>query len=282
MAESAEYIFFDCDDSLYRNNWATMLKLDAKERAYCSSKLDVPESKMSSLYKMHGTTALGLIKEGYLDEAQVVDFLDEVYEISLDDIKPDPALRAMLKGLPRRRWVFTAATKQHAHRCLQRIGIEDLFEGVIACSSTDMFQRAGYVSKHDSRCFEAAMDIAGVSRHDSHKCMLLDDSASNLKTAKAMGWQTVQVGLYRRDGSKLNCPAADFSLESLHELYATLPGLFRMSPLTAEAGSKACTVNGTNGSSLKRARSRILKPLLSTPERQLRRRISEDAEAFGA
>lgn len=282
MAEFAEHIFFDCDDSLYRNNWATMLKLDAKERAYCSSKLNVPEDKMATLWKTHGTTLLGLIKEGYINETHVADFLNEVYDISLDDIQPDLALRAMLKGLPRRRWVFTAATKEHAERCLERLGIGDLFDGIIACSTTDMFERAGYVSKHDQRCFQAAMDIAGVPCQDTHKCLLLDDSFSNLRTAKAMGWNTVQVGLYRRDGSKVHCPDADVSLESIHQLYAKLPGLFQMSPVITQGGFLACSIKSSNGKSPKRARSRILKPLNSTPERQLRRRSSEAHEALGA
>jgi len=277
MVSTAEHIFFDCDDSLYRNDWATANKLNAQFAAYCSTNLGVPESKMMGLYKTYGTTLCGLIREGYIEEAAVADFLNEVHNISLDDVKPDPELRTMLLAIPQKRWVFTAATREHAERCLRRLGVEDCFEGIIACSTTEVFQKAGFVSKHDPKCFEFAMDAAGVPRDQASKCMLLDDSASNLKTAKAMGWSTVLVGLHARNGSEVDCANADVKVNTIHEIRfalphlfvneITLPGMCKMAehlkvPFEPEAGFKR-----------KRAQ-RVLKPLASSPERRILRRCS--------
>jgi putative hydrolase of the HAD superfamily/pyrimidine and pyridine-specific 5'-nucleotidase len=274
VIDSVQHIFFDCDDSLYRNSWATASKLNAKFAAYCSANLGVPESKMMDLYKTHGTTLCGLIREGYLNEAQVSDFLSQVHDIALDDIQPDPKLRAMLLAIPQRRWVFTAATREHAVRCLRRLGIEDCFQGIIACSTTEVFQKAGYVSKHDPRCFEVAMDVAGVPRDQAAKCMLLDDSASNLKTAKAMGWSTVLVGLHAKNGSMVDTQNADAAVNTIHEIRHALPSLF-VSPAVATSHkvqqpkelfqSEVC---------LKRNRRRELKPLASSPARKVLRRVS--------
>jgi len=263
-----EHIFFDCDDSLYRNNWATASKLNAKFAAYCSSNLGVPESKMMDLYKTHGTTLCGLIREGFLEDEQVMNFLNYVHDISLDDIKPDPELRSLLLDIPHRRWVFTAATHEHASRCLRLLGIEDCFEGIIACSSKDVFEKAGYVSKHDPRCFEVAMDVAGVKRDEAAKCMLLDDSASNLKTAKAMGWTTVLVGLHGKNGLQVDCQNADVAVDAIKEIRQTVPQLFV--PKTPTTCQKTLELQVSS----KRARSRVLKPLASTPERRVLRRVS--------
>lgn len=267
-ASGVEHIFFDCDDSLYRNNWATAIKLNAQFAAYCSSNLGVPEEQMMSLYKTHGTTLCGLIREGFLKDDQVPDFLEKVHDISLDDIQPDPELRAMLLKIPHRRWVFTAATLEHGTRCLRRLGIEDCFEGVIACSTKGMFEKAGYVSKHDPRCFEVAMDVAGVKRDEAAKCMLLDDSASNLKTAKAMGWSTVLVGLHAKNGSKVDQENADVAVDNIHEIQQALPQLFGPKPLKTSEKSKDLEVTSN------RTRPRELKPLMSSPARKVLRRVS--------
>jgi pyrimidine 5'-nucleotidase len=269
-----------------------MSKLNAKFGAYCSDHFGLPESKMMDLYKTHGTTLCGLVREGYIEEAQVPEFLSQVHDIALDeDIKPDLELRSMLLEIPYKRWVFTAATREHAVRCLQRLGIEDCFQGIIACSSTEVFEKAGYVSKHDRRCFEFAMDTAGVPRDQVSKCMLLDDSASNLKSAKVMGWTTVLVGLYARNGSKVDTQNADVSVSRIHEIRQAVLSLFLPSPSTtaqktnqlmkadyyigkdANIDSKL-DVSSEPEASLKRRKDKVLKPSLSSPQRRVLRRVS--------
>jgi len=284
VSQCVEHIFFDCDDTLYSNSWATMSKLNAKFGAYCSDHFGLPESKMMDLYKTHGTTLCGLVREGYIEEAQVPEFLSQVHDIALDeDIKPDLELRSMLLEIPYKRWVFTAATREHAVRCLQRLGIEDCFQGIIACSSTEVFEKAGYVSKHDRRCFEFAMDVAGVPRDQVSKCMLLDDSASNLKSAKGMGWTTVLVGLYARNGSKVDTQNADVSVSRIHEIRQAVPSLFLPSPSTTAQKTNQLMkadyyirkdVSSEPEASLKRRKDKVLKPLLSSPQRRVLRRVS--------
>jgi len=263
--DTVECIFFDLDDCLYQNSWATATKLNAKFGQYCQEKLGVSEERMQELFKTYGTTLCGLVRERLLDESQVEDFLAEVHDISLcDDIKPDPKLRSILQALPHRRWVFTASTPRHATRCLELLGIHDLFEGVVACSSAEVLRRAGYVSKHDARCFKAAMDIAGVPHCRSAGCVLLDDSPSNLKTAKAVGWRAVQVGLQRRDGSPAECPEADLVLGSLHELPSAWPDLFAPPPAEDKRSAKVAQTEEATAPPRKQRRLEP-KPLLSSP-----------------
>ena len=65
--------------------------------------------------------------------------------------------------------------------------------------------------------YRLAMARAGVS--DPSSCYFVDDSVSNMKAAKAMGWNTCLVGRIQRDtGAPLECEHADVQVGSLHEL----------------------------------------------------------------
>jgi len=129
----------------------------------------------------------------------------------------------MLKKIPCKRWVFSNSANGHVERCLAILGIRDLFEGVIAASSVDMFSRCGYVTKPNPKCYQAAMDIAGVV--DPKKCIFMDDSVKNIKTAKQVGWHGVLVGLTGRKGEKLECPEADTAIAKINDLLDAVPGL---------------------------------------------------------
>lgn len=266
-----ECVFFDCDDCLYKNNWATMRLLTAKISQYTESKLGLSGEEVYGLFKKHGTTLCGLVKEGHLGEDQVDEFLEDVHDVPLD-FGEDLKLRSMLAAIPYKRWVFTASTPSHAARCLKRLGIEDMFCGVISASSRKMIDEVGYVSKHDPRCFAKAMEIAGVSKDRAAGCVFFDDSVSNLRTAKGIGWRTVLVGLHARDtGNRIVCEFADAAVETLHEMPSVLPELFRcphskLSQISTDDKAKI-------GSGQRRTRS--LKPCETSPERRIKRKVSE-------
>jgi len=260
-----ECVFFDCDDCLYKNNWATAAALDAKFGEYCEAKLGVTKSRMLELFQNRGTTLCGLVGEGHIEENQVEEFLASVHEINLD-INPDVELRQMLLSLPHKRWVFTAATSEHARRCLEKLGIQDLFLGIVACSSLEMFNRVGYVSKHDPACFKAAMDIVGVPNGKAGACMLLDDSARNIKTAKSVGWHTVLVGRVDSKGTVIQCSEADVIVNTLHEIPIAIPWLFQSPKVDISTGNAEFCFESK--------KQRKLKPLESSPGRRVLRRLS--------
>jgi pyrimidine 5'-nucleotidase len=148
MAASAatgkKYVFFDCDDCLYKNDWRTATLLTAKIDEYTQNVLGLPAGKAYDLYLQYGTALRGLVEEKLIEEKDVEAFLQHVHDINLDDIKPDPSLRALIQAIPYPRWVFTASIREHAERCLERLGIQDLFLGIISASSEDMIRKVGY------------------------------------------------------------------------------------------------------------------------------------------
>ena len=83
-------------------------------------------------------------EEKIITDEGVQAFLDYAHDIDLGDIQPNPHLPQMLQKVNCRRWVFSASAPDHVERCLKILGIRDLFEGVIAASSVDMFKRVGH------------------------------------------------------------------------------------------------------------------------------------------
>jgi pyrimidine 5'-nucleotidase len=160
-----------------------------------------------------------LLVEGYLDEKGVADFLYNAHLIDYSDITEDLPLRKIVQAVTKPTWVFTAAPKEHAMRCLSRVGIPDLFLGVIDCHACKL------ETKHSAASFKVAMEMAGVA--DPGACVLCDDSTKNIEAAKLFGWRTVLVGKYDRDtGNEVVCASADHHIQSLHELPDVMPELF--------------------------------------------------------
>jgi len=216
-----EVAFFDLDDCLYKNDWATEKKITERIDTYLTSVLNLQPGSSNRLYRQYGTTIAGLIAEKHITGEEVQGFLDYAHEVSLEDIKPDPRLPEMLKKVKCRRWVFSNSAPVHVERCLKILGIHDLFEGVIAASSVDMFSRCGYVTKPDPKCFQAAMDIVGIA--DPKACIFMDDSVRNIKTAKSLGWNSILVGRIGRNGENLECPEADATIANINDLLEAVP-----------------------------------------------------------
>ena len=146
-------IFFDCDDCLYKNDWRVAKLLTAKIESFCSERLAMREGHAYELYKKYGTCLRGMQLEKIIDENVLEEYLEYSHDIPLHEhIAPDPALRAMLQSLDPTvpKWVFTASTRPHATRCLELLGVLDMFEGIIDVRAVE------WVTKHDEEAYRPA------------------------------------------------------------------------------------------------------------------------------
>jgi len=231
-ADGGYYVFFDCDDCCYQNEWATAQKITLAISNY-TEQLGVSKDQAYQLYKTHGTCLKGMLVEKIIEQEKVEDFLEKAHDIDYSDIAADPVLLDIITRCATidRRFVFTASIKEHAERCLAKVlepsTAADLFSVIVDTRTCDL------ETKHDESSFNKAMDAANVpvSVRESNPaaCILLDDSVTNIKRAKAMGWTTVLVGKVQRDnGQPLETPAeADYHVESLHQLPEVMPQLFK-------------------------------------------------------
>jgi pyrimidine 5'-nucleotidase len=224
-----EVIFWDCDDCLYKNEWITANLLTKRIEEFTVGRMKLPEGYAYELYKKYGTCLKGMMEEKILSDQKSVDeYLLFAHDVELE-IERDYKLRELLMKMRRdgyRMYVFTASARHHARKCLELLGVEDLFLDIIDVRAV------GFATKHDAIAYARAMEIAEVN--DPKKCVFIDDSVSNIKTAKQQGWNTVLCGTHGRDcGQILVCEEADFIIETAHQFDTNkhIPTLANKQPL---------------------------------------------------
>jgi putative hydrolase of the HAD superfamily len=177
---------FDLDNTLYPIEAAFMGLIEKKMTAYVAREIGLSRDDAYALQKRYlaeyGTTLAGLMAHhGIQPEA----FLDEVHDVSLDSLTPDPALRVALARLPGRRLVFTNGDAPHAARVLDKLSLADQFEAIFHIASAD------YLPKPDPKTFDKIVADHAI---EPGATAFFEDSAKNLAPAAALGMTTVLVG----------------------------------------------------------------------------------------
>lgn len=183
-----EAIFIDMDDTLYPSDSGLWMEIRSRIYGYISEHIGVTyeEAKQlsASYVKEYGTTFKGLSAHYPIDAEK---YFQVVHDIDLAKyIKPAPVLKAMLDGLPIKKYIFTNADAAHAARALNVMGLTESFEGIIDIHTLEP------TCKPHKEAFETAMKIAGVS--DPRSCVFVDDLIPNVLSANAMGMVSILFG----------------------------------------------------------------------------------------
>ncbi|VVB02532.1 unnamed protein product [Arabis nemorensis] len=239
-------LLFDLDDTLYPLSSGIARECGQNIKDYMVEKLGIDKSKIlelsNSLYKNYGTTMAGLRAIGYN-----FDYDDFIHgRLPYENIKPDPILRSLLLSLPLRKIIFTNADKLHAARALEKLGLEDCFQGIVCFESlnttnrdnnndynNEIFDIIGYLSDHKNpvsalpktpivckpseNAIVKALEIADI---DPQRTLFFDDSVRNTQAGKHIGLSTVLVGTSQK------VKFADYALENIHNLKEALPELW--------------------------------------------------------
>ena len=181
-------LFFDLDDIVYpagNGIWEAFANR-INEYVHLRFKLpmdEIPELR-NRLFSTYGTTLRGLQLEY---EVNTQEYLDFVHDVPLDQfIDPNPGLLEVLQTYPQRKVIFTNADKNHAKRVLKILGIDQFFDSII-----DVVSVAPYCKPHPE-AFRIALEIENLQ--DGSGCVLLDDKAENLDTARQFGFHTILIG----------------------------------------------------------------------------------------
>lgn len=256
-ANGAKYecLLFDMDDTLYPMSSGMNLACRKNIIDFMLQQLKMEESEVPrmclELYREHGTTMAGLKALGYeFDNDEFHAFVHG--RLPYETLKPDPVLKNLLLSMPQRKIIFTNADRAHVLEVLERMGLEDCFEGVI-CFETlnpvletadfmdalddnavlgeggeefDTIESTGATrvrSKQQILCkpaleaIEAAIQIANI---DPKKTLFFEDSVRNIASGKAAGLHTVFVG------SSVLIPGADYALGSIHNIKEAIPEIW--------------------------------------------------------
>jgi putative hydrolase of the HAD superfamily len=202
---------FDLDDTLYPPSTEFMRLIEGRMTEFVMRQTRLGFEDARALQKRylneHGTTLAGLMAHHGVDPHA---FVDEVHDVSLDRLTPDPALRAGLERLPGRRLVFTNGSAKHAERVLARLGVDDLFE------DTFHLETANWVPKPQPSTYAAMVQAHGV---EPRRAALFEDSPRNLKPAHVLGMTTVLV---RPDAPDIEGDHIDWRVTDLAPFLAEL------------------------------------------------------------
>ena len=178
----------DLDNTLHDASWRVFPLMNAEMTAFIERHLGVDRAEANRIrahfWQRYGATLLGLMRhhgtdpDHFLVETHRFDRLHEMMVF-------ERALRGMLRALPGRRIVFSNAPRHYAEAVLEIMGVRRLFEDVVGIEDLDYHPKPG---------IRAYRSLLQRRRLNAAQCIMLEDSAVNLRTAKRLGMRTVLVG----------------------------------------------------------------------------------------
>jgi putative hydrolase of the HAD superfamily len=195
---------FDLDNTLYPAESEYMALIEGKMTDFMERETGLPREEARAIqkryYQEHGTTLAGLMAHHGIEPKA---FLDEVHDVAMDRLTPDPALRDAIDALPGRRLIFTNGSLGHAARVLGHLGLDHLFEDTFAIETAD------YLPKPAPATFEKIIARHGFAPVGA---AFFEDTEKNLAPAALLGMTTILVGRHAAAST------ADFVHHRTHDL----------------------------------------------------------------
>ena len=200
------YILFDVDDTLYPRSSSLFPMLRDRIIQYMVDQLRMTRSEAEGLreryLKEYGTATRGLHLNNQIN---LHDFLTYVHDLPVSQVLfRDPELSWVLSQIPIEKCMFTNATRQHAINVADALGIRHHFTHIFALEDFD------FISKPDPHPYKVVLRRLNAR---GEECILLEDSARNLLTAREFGMVTVLV-----DGRNVDVQLFDFTISRVHEI----------------------------------------------------------------
>jgi putative hydrolase of the HAD superfamily len=200
-------ILFDLDDTLYPPHTGIMDQIRNLMLHYLCTRFQLSLREADALrrryFQTYGTTMRGLQVHHQIDPDE---FLEYVHDIPLQDyLQPNPVLETVLTGIPQEKVIFTNASRQHAERVLDLLGIRRHFARIVDVRDMD------YESKPQLAAYQRICELLEVQPEE---CVLVEDNIRNLHPASALGMATVLV----RDGSRDPEDSADVTIQRIEQV----------------------------------------------------------------
>lgn len=195
---------FDLDNTLHDASPHIFPHINRSMTAYLEQHLTLDQAAANALrvayWKRYGATLLGLMRHHGTDPHH---FLAETHRFeSLADLMVFPrALKSMLHCLPGMKIVFSNGPRAYAESVVGVMGLRNLFHDVFGIEDMGFHPKPG---------IRAYRHLLRAHHLDPRRCILVEDTADNLRTAKRLGMRTVWVS------ASLRRPAyVDYQLPSV-------------------------------------------------------------------
>lgn len=190
-----QHWLFDLDDTLHHAGAAVFPMINEYMTRYICHHVGVGRTEADRLrtdyWARYGATLAGLQRHHGIAPRH---FLMQTHpmESLLPLIETSTQLPLWLKRLPGRKWVFSNGPQHYVEAIVRHLGIETQLEG---CFGMDSF---GLTPKPRVAAYTSVLRQAGIR---AGHCIMVEDSAANLKTAKRMGMRTVWLSHQHRKPS---------------------------------------------------------------------------------
>lgn len=196
MRSGSPIWLFDLDNTLHDASRAVFWRLNGSMTDYIEQQLGLPREEADRLrihyWRRYGATLLGLERHHGIRAAH---FLAQTHVLpGLEaQLHMPPADRAALQSLPGRKFLLTNAPAEYAKRVLTALDLASCFEGVIAIEGMRVF--GDLRPKPDARMLRIVM---ARYKLPASRCILVEDTVANLKSARKVGLRTVWMQHYLR------------------------------------------------------------------------------------
>lgn len=187
MARFDRVWIFDLDNTLHDAMPHIFPHINRRMTDYLATTLNLSEADASALrtgyWQRYGATLLGMMRHHGTDPDHFLWHTHQLPDLPRMVVR-ERGLREALRGLPGRKVVFSNSPGRYANAVLGAIGIRREF-----CSVCGI-EQARFHPKPGKRGF---LHVLRERRLVASRCILVDDAIDNLRTAKALGMQTVWV-----------------------------------------------------------------------------------------
>lgn len=178
---------FDLDNTLHNARPHIFPHINRAMTEYLQSHLGLDEVGAGELrrhyWSRYGATLLGLMRHHQTDPRHFLWHTHQLPDLERMLVQ-EPWLRATVRRLPGRKYVFSNAPVHYARAVLKALAIADLFDDVFSIEHTR------FRPKPDSYGF---LRLCRNNRLRPQRCIMVEDSLENLRTAARLGMKTVWV-----------------------------------------------------------------------------------------
>lgn len=183
---------FDLDNTLHNATPHIFPHINRAMTVYLQQYLQLDEAAAGDLrrdyWRRYGATLLGLMRHHATDPGHFLWHTHQFPDLRRMIVR-EPLLRHALRRLPGRKFVFSNAPAHYARAVLRLLGISDLFDEVFA------IERARFRPKPDAYGF---LRLCRAHHLRPRRCIMVEDSLENLRTAKKLGMKTVWISRAER------------------------------------------------------------------------------------
>lgn len=206
---------FDLDNTLHDADYGIFPSLDRAMTQYIMRELGLDEADAQTLrsryYLRYGATMRGMFRHHGIKPDR---FLQETHRV--DELIPlmqwDRRVNAILERLPGNKILLSNGPQNYIERVTRRMAIRHHFSAMYGV------ERVHYLPKPHRRPF---LTVCARHKLDPARCIMVEDSLDNLRTAKALGMRTVWLSHQTRRPA-----CVDVRIRSVRELSGIL-GLLR-------------------------------------------------------